>query len=190
MTRRSFAIARASATIGGMAALIIGATMAATNVGTVVLTANSFATTSTGLQISGDGNTFAASATGFNFGNISTGGTSTKENFWLEDTSGGTTQLGISVAAANVGTLTGLNPADVMVNIEMHGGSTVDSASLADLQSGTLNLSAANEPTLENGTTPVPTEYDVWLSLSSGAITGTTDSSTDTFDLNFTGTSS
>jgi hypothetical protein len=190
MTRRSFAIARAAAVIGGMGALIIGATFAATDVGTVALTANSFATTSTGLQISNDGTTFSDSATGFAFGSLAIGGTSTKENFWLEDTSGGTSQLAVTVAAANVGTLTGLDPTKVMVNIEMNGGSTVDSASLSDLESGTLALSAANEPTIEtDATTPVPTEYNVWLSLSAGAITGTVDATTDTFGLNFTGTS-
>ncbi len=190
MTRRSFAIARAAATIGGMGALIIGATMAATNVGTVALTANSFATTSTGLQISNDGSTFSDTATGFDFGSLTTGGTSTKENMWLQDTSGGTTPLGITLAAANVGALTGLNPADVMVNVEAHGGSTVDSFSLSSLESSTPALSAANEPTIESDGTPVPTEYDVWLSLSSGAVTGTTDPTSNTFDLNFTGTSS
>lgn len=191
MNRRSYAIARASAVIGGMGALIVGATMAATNVGTVALTANSFATTSAGLQISSNGTDFSDSATGFNFGTLTPGGDpGTKSNFYLEDTSGGTSPLGVSVAAANVGALTGLDASKVMVNIEKDGGSTVDTMSLADLKTGSLTLSASNDPTVESDSTPVSTKYDVWLTLSSGAVTGTVDTSSDMFDLNFTGTSS
>lgn len=190
VSKRTLAIIRAVAVMGGTAALVVGATFAAT-VGTASLTGNTFSATQ-GLTISTDGSTFSGSVTGFNFGNVPTGTTgSAVQTFYLEDVSGGDTPLGVSVAASTCGTFTGLDPTMVNVNIEEESGTTpsgtVDTATLSDLcGSSPLTLSTANEP----ATGSTPTKYQVWLTMGSSAVTGTPSATTNGFDLNFTGSNS
>ena len=183
MNARSLAITRAVAVIGGTGALIIGATYAAVNVGTVSLTGNTFSA-SQGLQIS-NGGAYGDTAVGFNFGSAPIGNEgSAKQNFFLKDVTGGTGQLAISVAGANCGTFDGLDKTKVHVNIEKDGGTVVDSPTMNTLCGGSANLDVTNEP----ATGAVGTKYNVWVTLDAGAITAATNPATNGFDLNFTGT--
>jgi hypothetical protein len=184
MNKRTLAIARATAVIGGTGALIIGATFAATPVGTVDLTGNTFAAIQ-GIQIS-NGGAFSDSVSGFNFGNTPIGNTgSAVKNFYLEDTTGGASALSVSVAAANCGAFTGLDTTKVHVNIKKNGGSTTDTGTLSDLCGSTpLDLTNPdNSPTVGGAST----KYDVWLTADNGAISGVTNPASDGFDLAFTG---
>ncbi|HEX3082701.1 MAG TPA: hypothetical protein VHQ86_05650 [Candidatus Saccharimonadia bacterium] len=185
MNGRSLLIARSVAVIGGTAALVVGATFAA-SVGTVSLTGNTFAA-SQGLQIS-NGGVYGDTATGFDFGTAPIGSTgSAKQNFFLKDISGAASPLAISVAGANCGGFAGLNKDKVHVNIEKDGGTIVDSPSLTDLCGGSgATLDTTNSPELAG----VGTKYNVWITLDAGAITGATNPASDGFDLNFTGTES
>ncbi len=182
MNIRKLAIARAVAVIGSTGALIVGATFAA-SVGSVSLTGNSFAA-SQGLQIS-NGGAFGDTATGFSFGNTAIGGTgSAKQNFFLEDITGGTSALTLSVVAGNCGSFAGLDKSKVHVNIEKDGGTVVDTPTLDTLCAGTpANLDPTNAPAVGGAST----KFDVWMTLDSGAITGSLNPLSNTFDLDFTG---
>ncbi len=184
MNKRTLAIARAVAVIGGTSALIAGATFAAGNVGTVSLTGNTFAAIQ-GLQIS-NGGAYGDSATGFSFGTVAQASNTPQgvQNFYLEDVTSGATPLGVSFACANYGGFDGLDTSKVMVNIRRDDQTQVDSAPLSTLCTGTpASFSSVNDPS----TGGVGTKYDVWVSLAPGAINGALNGASDKFDLTFTG---
>src|SRR6185312_13272784 len=88
--KRSLEIVRSLAVIGGTGALIIGATFAATTVGNASLTGNTFSVGSGGILIaqdnSGSPGTFGSTATGFDFGSLTEGGSSSNhQHFWLKN---------------------------------------------------------------------------------------------------------
>jgi hypothetical protein len=182
---RLVTIARSLAIIGGTGALIVGATMAATPVGTASLTGNSFTTAAAqgGITIapdnSGSPGTFAANITGFNFGQLSTGTTPTRSHFWLKNNTNGA--VTVTIAAANLSNFANLDQNKAIVHIEKTGTTTADSNSLASLVSGSKTLSNPPASGDANGN-----EYDIWVTLDSGAVT-TGQTTSGSFDLNFTG---
>lgn len=179
LSKRSLGIARSLAVIGGTGAIVIGATFAATNVGTASLTGNTFSVGTGGVQISTNNSTFGTSAAGFDFGSLTVGGTgTTRKHIFLKNNTDST--IGLTAAATGVSTSSNLDPANVIVHIEKTGTTTDDSESLKNLTSSSETLSDAPAA----GAT---TEYDVWVTLNTGALTsGTT--ATGTFGLDFTGT--
>jgi hypothetical protein len=188
MNARSLAITRAVAVIGGTGALIVGATFAASNIGTVSLTGNTLSATA-GLQIAPDNagspGTFDVTTTGFDFGSLAPGGApSTKKQFWLKNTTG-VDPVALEMTAGNLGPFTNLDKTKVIVHVEKHTGGADDSANVQTLFATGLNLSAANDP----DTGGANTQYDVWVTLNSGALTGASVTNADNhFDLNFIGT--
>ena len=182
---RLITIARSLAIIGGTGALIVGATMAATPVGTASLTGNSFTTAAAegGITIapdsSGSPGTFATSITGFNFGQLSSGTTPTKSHFWLKNTTNAA--ITVTFAASNLTNFANLDQTKAIVHIEKTGTTTDDTNSLSSLVAGSKTLSNPPASGDANGT-----EYDIWVTLDTGAVTsGQTTSGS--FDLGFTG---
>lgn len=184
MNARSLLIARSVGVIGGTAALIVGATFAA-SVGNATLTGNTFAA-SQGIQIS-NGGAYGDTATGYAFGTTPIGGTgSAHQTFFLKDISGGATPLTVSVFGTNCGAFTNLNKAKVHVNVKPTSGGTTNSGTIADICAATptpFALAASSSPSASG------TQYDVWVTMDAGAITtiGGTDTASNSFDLNFTG---
>lgn len=179
LNKRSLGIARSLAVIGGTGAIVIGATFAATNVGTATLSGNTFSVGTGGVQISTNNSTFGTSAAGFDFGALTVGGTgTTRKHFWLKNNTDST--IGLTAAATGVSTSSNLDPSNVVVHFEKTGTTTASSESLANIESSSITLPDAPAA----GAT---TEYDVWVTLNNGALsTGTT--ATGTFGLDFTGT--
>ena len=181
--KRSLEIVRSLAVIGSTGALIIGATSAATTVGTASLTGNTFSVGSGGVQIapdnSGAAGTFGSSTAGFNFGALTEGGTSpTHHHFWLKNGTDAT--IAVAETATNV-SAPNLDTTKVKVHVEKTGTTTDDMASLSSLNTGTgLTLS---DPPATAGT-----EYDIWVTLDSGAVNTGSTTGNASFGLDFTGT--
>jgi hypothetical protein len=189
ISQKFLKIARSLAIIGGTGALIVGATMAASPVGTASLTGNAFTASTNaeatgGVQIaadnSGTAGSFSGTLTGFDFGTLTTSSTPTHQHFWLKNNTTGAITL--TAAASNLTGFTNLDQTKAIVHIEKTGTTTDDSNSLSSLLSTSATLS--NPPAMG-----ASQEYDVWVTLDSGAVTSGT-STNGTFDLGFTGTSS
>jgi hypothetical protein len=183
LNKRTLGIAKSLAIIGSTGALVIGATFAATSVGTASLTSNTFSVGTGGVLIANDNSgspgSFSTSVAGFNFGSLTQGGSSTTQHFWLKD--GTTSAIALTMAAANV-TTSNLDPTMVTVHVEKTGTTTDDSASLASLESGSQTLSNPPATADTNGV-----EYNVWITLGSSAVT-TGNTASANFDLNFSAT--
>ncbi|HEY2003696.1 MAG TPA: hypothetical protein VGH44_01105 [Candidatus Saccharimonadia bacterium] len=181
LSKRSLEIARSLAIIGGTSAMVIGATFAAT-VGTASLTGNTFSVGSGGILIapdnSGTPGTFVTSTQGFNFGSLTEGGTSAAhQHFWLKNATDAT--VTVNETAADV-SAPNLDDSKVIIHIEKTGTNTDNSASLADLSSGS-GVTLTNTPSTSG------TEYDVWVTLDSSALSTATVANA-SFGLDFTGT--
>jgi hypothetical protein len=183
LNKQSLGIAKSLAIIGSTGALVIGATFAATGVGTASLTSNTFSVGTGGVLIASDNSgspgSYSTSVAGFNFGSLTQGGSSPTEHFWLKN--GTTSTIALTAAAANV-TTSNLDPTMVTIHLEKTGTTQDDSATLSSLTSGSQTLTNAPGTSDTNGI-----EYSVWITLGSSAVTAGSTAQAN-FDLNFSAT--
>ncbi|HUD11710.1 MAG TPA: hypothetical protein VMS08_04835 [Candidatus Saccharimonadia bacterium] len=209
MNKRSFAIARAVAVIGGTGALIVGVTFAAGLTSTATLAGTSESTASANLGI-WNGSAFASSAPGFNITNL-VPGTGVTDNMYLQNSGG----VPLAVTA-NVPTLptssgfSGWNNATVSITAE-NTSATCNNApgftentgtagtsntspytvntNLADLNSGQVILPCIMNvgDTGNSGVAGTPGNYDVHFDIAESSITGSS-ATVGPFDIVLTGT--
>lgn len=178
MNKRTLAIARAVAVIGGTTALVAGVTFASATTNTV--TAAGTVTVSDNLTIStASAGTYGSSATGFSFNTAPASPTVTPTDLYLDTTEPtGTVYLSAIITAWD-GSLSA-EAADLTANFRLGSSGPVVSVPLATL--GSTDSSLAGIGALSNTS---PNDLQMWITADSGAAVL---NSANNFTLQLTGT--
>jgi hypothetical protein len=174
-------VVRAILVVGAAAGLVVGVTFAALN-SQATLIGNTISATA-GLQVSTDGTTYGGSIPGFSFSGVVLGDTTgVTKNFKIKNSASAPMSLSLKIPTAPNFTGGIVDQTKVHVKLDC-------TAPVLAMPSTALSALTAGEVTVTGSLTAGATaDCNMNVTLDADAITGATTTTSDPFDLRFTGT--